>query len=385
MTTTLPSAIADKAVLDTAFTSTGAKLFHHQEAMQALRDGSGKPISAWCAPTDVCNAKCGFCSVGMRPQNSLTFAQIQTFLDQLIHLGLRSITWSGGGNPCLYRCKETGKTLNDVIEYAHSNGLENALITNGLPLQDYDGRKSWKGIRPETLDKLTWCRISMAGIDHNHKEQCVYVPDFDRSKTTLGFSWIMADSYEEPSHKHGWVSTPDDIVTEMPDRKVILATDRLEFIEGQIRHYVETYKPVYTRLLCDCLRPDLIPERHKILQDIAYRINPEVVFSQNKPPYQPKTCFKVLTRPCLNSDNWVYPCDSVVLNKTAGHKFDSAWRICKGEEVGELFAKPAKFTMPENICPGCVFADQVNMIYDVVHGMETSLPSGPPPTHANFV
>lgn len=393
----LPQSISEKPELDTSFTSTGLKLWHHQEAMQALRDGKGMPISCWIAPTDVCNAKCSFCSVGERVGDVLKFSQITGFLDQLVPLGLKSVTFSGGGNPLIYRCKETGKGLEDCIRYANSKGLEVALITNGMPLVEYqagDGavwvsnnssiRRSWKTISPVALDMLTWCRISMAGLDHNHKEQEVYVPDFDSSKTTLGFSWIMSDSYEEPTHKHGWVSTPEDTKTVMDDRKIVYAVDRLPWIEEQIGKYVERYKPGYVRLLCNCLQPDLIPERHAILQGMAERIDPQIVFSQNKPPRQPKTCFKILTRPCLNACGHVFPCDSVVLNRTAGHQFGSQWAVCRWDEVGDLMQNPSKYKMPENICPGCVFADQVDMINDVVNGMETPMPSGSV-QHVRFV
>lgn len=402
----LPSSIAEKPVLDTSFTSTGAKLFAHQEAMQALRDGKGRPISCWVAPTDVCNAKCSFCSVGERVGDVLRFSQIKEFLDQLAPLGLKSVTFSGGGNPLIYKCKETGYGINELIEYAHDTlGLEVAMITNGMPLVEYrevvgwfnpsfpkDGvtfsgeetrvRKSWRNLNPENLDKLTWCRISMAGLDHNHKEQEVFVPDFDPAKTALGFSWIMSDSYEEPTHKHGWVSTPEDVKT--PGGKFINAEDRLPWIESKIKEYVEKHKPRYVRLLTNCLQPERIPQRHALLQGMADRIDPTRVFSQNKPPRQPKKCFKVLTRPCLNADGWVYACDSVVLNRTAGHKFDSAWRICTGDKVGDLMQHPEKYQMPDSICPGCVFSDAVDLINDVVNGRET-----PPPKvgieHVNFI
>jgi len=378
----LPSAIADKPELDTSFTSTGAKLFHHQEAMQALRDGKGRPISAWCAPTDVCNHRCAFCSVGERVGDVLRFSQIKDFIDQLVPRGLKSITFSGGGNPLIYRCKESGATIETVIEYAHDQGLEVAMITNGMPLVQYAERKSWKNLSPRHLDMLTWCRISMSGLDHNHKEQEVFVPDFDPAKTALGFSWIMSDSYEEPTHKHGWVSTPEDVKT--PGGKFINAEDRLSWIEERIKHYVEKHNPRYVRLLTNCLQPERIEHRHAILQEMAARINPAIVFSQNKPPRQPKKCFKVLTRPCLNADGWVYPCDSVVLNRTAGHKFDSVWRVCPGAEVGEMLDHPEKYQMPDNVCPGCVFADQVDLINDIVGGRETPLPPDPV-SHVNFV
>lgn len=377
--------ILSKPQLDSSFTSSGIKLFAHQEAMQALRDGRGMPISCWIAPTDVCNAKCSFCSVGERAGDSLRFTQIIEFLTQLTERGLKSVTFSGGGNPLLYRCKETGRTIEDCIGFAYDLGLEVAMITNGMPMKEWpSGRVSWRNLSPEALDMLTWVRISMAGLDHNHEGE-VYVPDIDPTKTALGFSWIMSDSYEEPSHKHGWVSTPEDMKGDTEGRKEVHAEDRLPFIEEKIREYVNRHNPRYVRLLANCLQPDLIKYRHQILEKMAQRINPSVVFSQNKPPRQPKRCFKVLTRPCLNADGWVYPCDSVVLNKTANHKFGSVWRICTGEEVGKMLDHPEKYDMPDQVCPGCVFADQVDLINDVV----TNKIDTPPPSkiieHANFV
>lgn len=384
------------------FTSTGSKLFYHQEAMQALRDGSGKPIHAWLAAHDLCNHKCTFCSVGERAGDVLSFNVIKPYFETLTELGLKAVTLSGGGNSILYKCKETGADFNDLVDFLHGLGLQIGVITNGMPLQDYhwDGawlkatpeiptcgfiRKSWRAVHPGTLDKMTWCRISMSGLDHNHKEQEVFVPDFDPAKTTLGFSWIMSDSYEEPTHKHGWVSTPEDIKTEMPDRKVVLATERLPWIEEQIGKYVKDHNPAYVRLLCNCLQPDQIPQRHKILTEMAQRIDPQRVFSQNKPPRQPAKCWKVLPHPCLNADGWVYPCDSVVLNKTAGHKFNSAWRICPADKIRELYENPKAFNMPDGICPGCVFADQVDLIHEIVeNGMPTPIPTMPG-QHENFV
>lgn len=416
--------------LPTSFTSTGEKLLFHQEAMENLRNGKGFPISCWIAPTDVCNARCSFCSVGERPGDVLPMRVINGFLDQLCPLGLKSVTLSGGGNVLLYKCPETKTDFNGLADSIHARGLEIGMITNGMPMIKYphhehkhhdsgakytstfaigqpvmacdechwsDGheeecyrklrdsdRTSWKTCRPSTLDYFTWIRISMAGLDH--PEKVVYVPDIDPSKTTLGFSWIMSDSYEEPSHKHKWVSTPEDIKTPMDNRKVVFAADRLPWIEDQIRHYVEKHNPDYVRLLCNCLQPDLIPQRHAILSAMAERIDKDRVFSQFKPPRQPRRqCAKVYTRPCLNADGTVFCCDSVVLNQTAGHKFGSQWGVCRWDEVGALFENPIRQVIPDDICPGCVFADQVDFIGDVIDGMPTPEPVGSPPQHLSFV
>lgn len=389
------------SALSTSFTSTGEKLFWHQEAMQALRDGSGKPIHAWLAAHDLCNHKCSFCSVGERAGDVLAFPIIQKYFETMVKLGLKAVTLSGGGNSILYKCRETGTDFNGLVDFLHGLGLQIGVITNGMPMTEYftgyklegykDGiprysithRNSWKVVSPETIDKLTWCRISMSGIDHNHREQKVFVPDFDPSKTTLGFSWIMSDSYQEPTHKHGWVSTPEDVKT--PGGKIVRAEDRMPWIEDQIRGYVERHSPAYVRLLTNCLEPQRIPERHALLSAMAQRINPDVCFSQNKPPRQPQKCWKVLPHPCLNADGFVYPCDSTVLNKSAGHKFGSEWRICRSDQIGELYADPSKFDMPDGICPGCVFADQVDLLHGIVGGGETPVQHGTPPQHVNFI
>lgn len=392
--------------LTSTFTSTGEKLFYHQEAMQALRDGSGKPIHAWLAAHDLCNHKCAFCSVGERAGDALSFNVIKPYFETLAELGLKAVTLSGGGNSILYRCPETKADFNDLVNFLYGLGLQIGVITNGMPMckwgmaMDRDtgrffwqadkmgDRVSWKSVRPDTLDKMTWCRISMSGLDFNHKEQEVFVPDFNPSKTTLGFSWIMSDAYQEPTHKHGWVSTPDDIKTTMhreDGKGMVRAVDRLPFIEEKIRGYVDMHKPAYVRLLANCLQPELIPSRHALLDAMGQRINPSVVFSQYKPPRQPQKCWKVLPHPCLNADGWVYPCDSVVLNKTANHQFGSAWRICRAEQIRELYENPSAFNMPDGICPGCVFSDQVDLIHRVVNGAETPLPEAPEPRHVAFV
>ena len=171
------------------YVSSGYKFFAHQEAMKNLQNGKGQAITTHLMLTDICNAKCAFCSVASRPGDSLAFDDIMAYLDILLRYGLKSVILSGGGNPILYKCKKTGKNFNHVVDAIHAKGLEIGLITNGMPLKSYpyqtgeasDGqtegvmRRSWTTVRPETLDKLTWIRISMAGLDHAEREVYVLV------------------------------------------------------------------------------------------------------------------------------------------------------------------------------------------------------------------
>lgn len=388
------------ATINDNFTSTGAKFFAHQEAMHNLRRGKGQCITGHIMLTDVCNHSCAFCSVQARAGDSLAFDDVVAYLNILQPLGLKSVILSGGGNPILYKCKKTGKNFNDVVEMLYARKLEIGLITNGMPLRDFTWgdygreagqRKSWIGIPPHTLDKLTWVRISMAGLDH--KENEVYVPDIDHTKTALGFSYVAHDIYVEPADSHhGKVSRPLDILSgeygRRPDRPF---EDRIFGLTDQIISYVEVHKPRYVRLLPNCLEPTKIPQRCERLtlmaEEINAKCNREVAFVQYKPPAAPKACYLGYIHPVLNCDGYCYPCDSCVLNEAAGHAFNQSWRMCHWSEVGKLYAQPVRSLIADTkvLCPGCVFTKSNTILGGVVDGTADLTPSSQTPEHVNFV
>lgn len=377
--------IAPQPVLNSTFTSTGEKLFHHQEMLAKLRNGYGQPVVAHVMPTDICNYRCAFCSVQYREGDALPFGKIEKFVDDLLSIGLKATIISGGGNPILYRCPDTRRDFNDLVDMIHGKGLEIGCISNGMPMKDYGGRMSWKTVRPETLDKLTWLRISLAGWDH--PEQECFTPDIDPSKTTLGGSYVLHDQYVEPlDKKHGRVSTLRDIITplEEGDGRVNLGMDRLPKLKEQMAEWAARYKPQYVRLLPNCLEPEKLDYRAEALKKLAQDINPDVFFVQVKGPRQPHRCLKGYPHPVANCDGWVYPCDSVVLNQTAGHKFGSAWRMCRMGDILDFYARPIAPNVPNNICPGCVFSDQVDLISAIADGLEVPTPTQPI-QHVNFV
>jgi len=346
--------------------------------------------------TDVCNHTCAFCSVQARAGDSLPFDDVMAYLDILLRFGLKAVILSGGGNPILYRCKKTGKNFNDVVDAIHSRGLEIGLITNGTPLVRRAGFKTWKGVKPITLDKLTWIRISMAGLDHEERE--VYVPDIDPTKTTLGFSYVGHDIYTEPADPHhGKVSTPHDLLSgdkhRAPDEPF---ESRIQWLTEKITHYVLKHKPKYVRLLPNCLEPELIPRRCEQLNEMARCINlhvddsgfTEVAFVQQKPPRAPKACYLGYIHPVLNSDGFVFPCDSCVLNESAEHKFANPWRVCHWSEVAKLYTLvPVKSLIadPAKTCPGCVFHHSNEILRGIVEGDIIPIGSVEQPEHVNFV
>ncbi len=379
------------------FTSRGNKFWHHPEALEGLRNGKPRPVVSHIMLTDTCQHTCAFCSVATREGNSLRPDQIIEYIGQLSKLGLKAVILSGGGNPILYKAKCADGTpwdFNDVVSFLHDvMGLEVGVITNGMPLVNFEmpsdnggyHRRSWKTVRPETLDKLTWVRISMSGLDHQENE--VFVPDIDPAKTTLGFSYVAHDIYEVPEEpNHGKVSTPEDLEAHGGLPKSVRTFDeRIETLTEQIGDIVREHKHTYVRLLPNCLEVERIKPRCDQLQRMADAIDPSVVFVQFKPPEAPPACYLGYLHPVLNSDGHVYPCDSCVLNKSAHHKFAVPWRVCRWDEIGELYAQPARSLIkdPSALCPGCVFTRSNILLQGVVDGAALQPPE--PVTHPNFV
>lgn len=367
------------------FTSTGSKFFYHQQAMQNLREGKGQVITTHLMPTDICQHTCAFCSVATREGNVLTMSDMKVYLEQLVPLGLKAVIISGGGNPLLYKCPETKVGISELIIYVKSLGLEIGMITNGMPMKHNDkGRLVWRNLTAEAMDMLTWVRISMSGLDH--KENEVYVPEIG-SNTTLGFSYVYHDIYHEPlDPNHGKVSSIADIISPLNEIKIETGLSRLSLLTEQLKHYVESYNPTYLRLLPNCLEVSKISDRCKELQIVADKINPDIAFVQYKPPASPNKCLLGYSHPVLNSDGWVYPCDSCVLNAKADHKFANPWRICHGSEISKIYENPVRSLIdnPKEQCPGCVFTRTNLLLEQVLNGMETPVPEVTP-THPNFI
>ena len=324
---------------------------------------------------------------------------------------------SGGGNPILYRCKKTGNNFNHVVSAIHERGLEIGLITNGMVLRRYHWeddnsidanwhdedhniyRNSWATVLPSTLDKLTWIRISMAGLDHEERE--VYVPDINPERTTLGFSYCAHTIFDEPANPyHGKVSTVGDLITlDRSKLRTWTFEERIPELTREIRNYVKLYKPTYVRLLPDCLSPELIAARCVKLEKMASEINDgigQIAFVQSKPPRAPNVCLIGAIHPVLNCDGFVYPCDAVVLAAAEkgyregkpNHKFDDPWRMCHWSEIGKLYEGELPHSLihePGEQCKGCVFTTQNLILEKVRDGTTNPVPPTEPLQHVNFV
>ncbi len=166
------------------YASWGDKLLQHTDVLKSIqKDKKFIPITIQLAPCEVCDSTCGFCSVAERPLKSyMPFKKIMKCIEDFAMLGAKSLEVTGGGNPLLYRDKNTGENINDIIRVAAANNLEVGIITNSHKLGN---------ISSNVFHLIKWIRISLIKLDEGKNPEDY---DFNGFPTTkMGFSYIIYD------------------------------------------------------------------------------------------------------------------------------------------------------------------------------------------------
>lgn len=133
-------------------------LRHAGEIEKMLRGETVYPVSVEIDLANVCNHHCPWCSFnGFRQDNWVKFpeARIFTLLDELAEVGVKSITFTGGGEPLVHH------RAADIFRRAHERGLAFGLVTNGRRLEN--------GVL-DALKPASFVRVSLdAGSAQTHQ------------------------------------------------------------------------------------------------------------------------------------------------------------------------------------------------------------------------
>jgi MoaA/NifB/PqqE/SkfB family radical SAM enzyme len=124
------------------------------------------PVGLEVSPAGACNASCGFCfyaNTGELGEHRAVFLDTERatrLLEECRELGIKAVTWTGGGDPSLH------PAIRDLVKWADALGIEQGMFTNCLALPRYDPAKlAWvrvtrtdKPLREDYLAKLRACR-----------------------------------------------------------------------------------------------------------------------------------------------------------------------------------------------------------------------------------
>jgi len=161
-----------------------SKLFQHMPTLAAvLRGERPAPINVEIFLSNRCGHGCEWCHYAythtrgplagkvakplgaMASGDLMDYELAKSILRQLKQAGVKSVTWSGGGEPTIHR------QFDEVIEYAHSVGLDQGLYTHGGNI-DEERASIIKGT-------LTWAFVSLDECTPETFQQSKGVNRFD--------------------------------------------------------------------------------------------------------------------------------------------------------------------------------------------------------------
>ncbi len=137
----------------------GLKMVWHADKLASIKDDIiTAPICVRVKPTNKCDHRCFYCSYdpeaesknilsnNIKRDDEIPFDKMMEILDDFKEIGVKSITYSGGGEPLTY------PNFEKVLEKTLQNGIDLSIITNGQKLN---------GEKAELLAKAKWVRISL--------------------------------------------------------------------------------------------------------------------------------------------------------------------------------------------------------------------------------
>jgi len=128
------------------------------------------PIYLEISPSGTCNHRCSFCALDYMAYQK-RYLDVSLLSDRLIEmgkLGIKSIMYAGEGEPLLH------KQIIDIIKKTKQSGIDTAITTNGVFLDDFISKK--------ILNDTKWIKVSInAGSKENYaKIHRTNSSDFDR-------------------------------------------------------------------------------------------------------------------------------------------------------------------------------------------------------------
>lgn len=130
------------------------KLALHPQFGKLVAGGKVYPINVEISPSGFCNAHCDFCfyadgALGDHRKEFLETDRTLRLLEELEELGVKSVSWTGGGDPSLH------PHIDQLVSYTRLCNLKQGMFTNALAKIRFD---------PTLLD---WVRVTMTDKPFN--------------------------------------------------------------------------------------------------------------------------------------------------------------------------------------------------------------------------
>ncbi|MBF0137151.1 MAG: radical SAM protein [Magnetococcus sp. DMHC-1] len=177
------------------------KFLRFADHIEALRQETVcAPVHIRIKPTNVCNHNCWYCAyrvdhlqlgAEMVERDAIDREKMFEIVDDCIDMGVKAITFSGGGDPLVY------KPLPEVVERLAAGGIRVATLTNGANLKGrmaevFAQHGTWVRISIDAWDDASYARARGIHVGE-FTRVCANMRDFAKlgSRCVLGISFIV--------------------------------------------------------------------------------------------------------------------------------------------------------------------------------------------------
>ncbi len=331
------------------------KIFRHSDKLESIRKNEvTPPVYIRIKPTNICNHHCYYCNyhnkkLGLRTrfnfQDQLSCPVMNDLADDIIAMGVKAVTFSGGGEPLLY------KHIDEIMRRLLEAGVDLSMITNGQLLKDKNA---------EVLSRAKWVRISMDSCHAKQYARIRGVPEawfFEICDNIKNFSRSKSEDCELGVN---FVITPDNISEVYPMAQFVknLGANHIKLTAMVDRNLEALHAPFKASVIRDIQRAkqDLEDASFKVINKYEFDFELNTVFQRS---YKRCPIQQIVT--VIGADAKVYLCHdkayvpSGELGDLQKMRFKDIWF---SDDVREKFQE---FDARQECRHHCVF-DQRNIL-----------------------
>lgn len=182
------------------------KVFYHTDKIECLKENRRTaPVYIRIKPTNLCNQRCYYCIYNndivwdersVNRKESIPWEKMQEIIKDIAEMGVRAVTFTGGGDPLCYH------SIIPTLQLVKRNQIDFALITNGQALEGDVAKElceaKWVRISLDSAKSETYKRIRRV---ETHQKVLDNIANFAISKVNscvLGINFVVTkENYDQ--------------------------------------------------------------------------------------------------------------------------------------------------------------------------------------------
>jgi len=290
----------------------GLKILWHTAKFEALKNGKiTAPIYVRLKPTNRCNHHCSFCSYdpiegdkSVRDDmnnrtDELSKSKLLEILSDFRDMGVKAVTYSGGGEPLLHPNIE--EAMKKTLEYE----IDLSIITNGQRLSEE---------RASILANAHWVRISSDASDAQSFSEIRRVPEewfYDLTDNIRNFAKIKNPKCELGINFVVHQKNADQVYRSVKHFKD-LGVNHVKITPKWVSNFLEYHLPIKDSVLEQVSRAKDLSEKNFAVYDTY-----ENDFSLSSVAERKYTkCYIMQITPAIGANNIVYFCHDKAYSKS---------------------------------------------------------------------